>query len=178
MIYLAIFRRAAPFLLLAALLGGGWAWLKHTERVYYAAGQANVQEIFDEYVKETEASAALSKATGEETTRILKLAATAAEGKLNATLARLRTANGVLAADNAGVRDQLAAQAAARPRPDSENTPATCRSDEERVRVYAGLLAEGDKLVEQSQAIIGACAAKLTALQEYAQSLKFVKEAE
>ena len=177
MIYLAILRRAAPFLLVFALLLAAWGAVRHTQRVYYARGQAEVQAKFDAYQRTAETAALAARAAGDEVTHVLKVAAAAAEGKLNERLKALYSSNRILAADNAGVRSELAAQAAARPRPSNQVTPATCRSDEERARIYAGLLAEGDKLVEEGQGLLGICAAKLTALQEYAQSLKFVEEA-
>ena len=79
-------------------------------------------------------------------------------------------------ADNAGVRRTLTDQATAPRRPDSEVTPTTCRSDEERARAYAGLLAEGVGVVGEGKEGLERCAAKLTALQDWAGTLRLSEE--
>jgi hypothetical protein len=181
-IALALLRRYWPYLAAVALALAAWAsyraQLAQAQAQGYTAGAASVQAPFDAYVAQAQAQFAQAQAQGAELTRVLRQAALTTQEKLNAELSRLSSRNAALGVDNAGMHANLASQATAPRRTDSENTPAACRSDEERVRVYAGLLNQGAGLVEEGEQSFQRCAAKLAALQSYAESLQFIKEAE
>ncbi|MEQ1572791.1 MAG: hypothetical protein ABL993_00960 [Vicinamibacterales bacterium] len=176
-IALALLRRFWPYLAALALVLATWAayrgQLAQAHAQGYTAGAASVQAPFDAYVAQAEAQFAQAVAQGAETTRVLNEIAQTNQEKLNAELTRLSKRNVALSADNAGLHANLAAQAAAPRRTDSENTLATCRSDEERVRTYAGLLDEGARLVEEGEQSLQRCTVKLTALQNYAETVQF-----
>lgn len=179
---LALLRRFWPYLLAlalgVALVAGYRAQLARAHAQGYTVGAASVQAPFDAYVAQAQAQYAQAQAQGAELTRILRQAALTTQERLNAALSDLATRNRALAADNTSMYANLANQAAAPRRTDSENTPAACRSDEERIRVYAGLLNQGAGLVEEGEQSLQRCTVKLTALQNFAESIQFIKEAE
>lgn len=161
-----------PYFLAAALVFALTLAYNHRLASERAAGDlegsSRIQVLFDAYVAAAELAHAKAISEGSALSARLSAEASITEGKLNAALSSLADRNRRLALDNAGLHDNLARQATAPRRTDDQNTPAACRSDEERVRIYAGLLDEGARLVEEGEQSLQRCAARLTALQRYA----------
>ena len=157
---------AAKILAPIALLLGLWWW--HTSAVS-TAHKAGKAEVMDEW----QTSDKIALAVGAETTGLLKRNAANQEGKLNDALKTLAARNAASSADARGLRDQLTTIAATAPR-DPTPGPA-CLSYERQYRECSGLLSEGVVLAEEGGRLALETAAKLTALQGYAEFVQSVK---
>jgi len=157
---------AAKILAPIALLLGLWWW--HTSAVS-TAHKAGKAEVMDEW----QTSDKIALAVGAETTGLLKRNAANQEGKLNDALKTLAARNAASSADARGLRDQLTTIAATAPR-DPTPGPA-CLSYERQYRECSGLLSEGVVLAEEGGRLALETAAKLTALQGYAELVQSVK---
>jgi hypothetical protein len=170
MIWLAILRRAAPFLVAGGLVLGGWWW--HTGKVEaaYKRGKAEVSAAWT-------ASDKLAQAREEAKTAQTRREAAQLEEDFNE---RLTKAN-ALAAGNAALVVRLRKSLAALSTPSGASAgqapTATGPGDGERVARVLPILAEGPGLVEEARANFERCAAKLDSLQAWAKLVSAASEA-
>ena len=157
---------AAKILAPIALLLGLWWW--HTSAVS-SADKTGYARALAEWKKSDD----IAVAVGDEKTKLLKQLAAKNQGALDAQLIALAARNKLGAAESRGLRDQLTTIAATAPR-DPTPGPA-CLSYERQYRECSGLLSEGVGLAEEGGRLTLETAAKLTALQGYAELVQSVK---
>lgn len=153
MIYLAILRRAAPFLIVIGLVAGAWWKYSHDVTAAYEDGKAEVLEEWRE-------SDRLAREVGAAQSALLARNALILVEKFNAKISDLEQLLAArkreLAARSAvatGLRDELAKRAATPPSGDA--SPAACGRHERLRRVCEGLLGEGVELAREADSLAG-----------------------
>ena len=164
--WLTILRPLWPVIAGLSIFGLAWWAYEDHAKVRYKAGRA---EVMAEWKKSDD----IAVAVGDEKTKLLKQLAAKNQGALDAQLIALAARNKLGAAESRGLRDQLTTIAATAPR-DPTPGPA-CLSYERQYRECSGLLSEGVGLAEEGGRLALETAAKLTALQGYAELVQSVK---
>ena len=168
MIYLAILRRAAPFLLLIGLVLGGYWYHKRTIKSAFNAGVMVMETKWRESDK-------LAEQVGREQTKLLARNAVISTEKLNEKLTSLDRSLAAKSTELRGLRDRL--EAIATTPPGRDTSAPTCRSYEEQYRSGAGLLAEAGNLANEGEKLLREGALKLEALQDYSKLVRSSQEA-